>query len=86
VTTFGKLAEWLEQKCDFHKDADKTRWTCYGDLRFTKAFCSRNKLNFEAVKKLLEGTGEFCDCEVLFNCVERISEATFLPAKAEAHL
>ena len=76
VTTFGLEPVDL--------DGSGVTWTCDNSLAFTKKFCVKNNLDFPQVKALLEGNGRFCDCEVLFNCVERISEATFLPAKAEA--
>jgi metal-sulfur cluster biosynthetic enzyme len=93
--TFRKLVQYLERQCNFHKefglepvdlDGSGVTWTCDNSLAFTKKFCDENNLEFLQVKALLESNGGFCDCEVLFSCVERISEATFLSAKAEARL
>ena len=90
--TFRKLVQYLERQCNFHKefrpavdlDGSGVTWTCDSNLAFTRKFCDKNNLDFPQVKALLEANGGFCDCEVLFNCVERISKGTFLPAKAEA--
>jgi len=86
--TFLKLVRYLEERCNFHKDDSGfgVTWTCDNSLAFTKKFCEKNNLDFAHVKALLEGNGGFCDCEILFNCVERISKGTFLPAKAEAQM
>lgn len=84
--TFRKLVQYLEQQCNFHKDGSGVTWICDNSLAFTRKFCDENNLDFPQVKALLEANGGFCDCEVLFNCIEGISEGTFLPAKAEAHL
>ena len=39
----------------------------FNDLRFTEAWCKRNKIDFTKVKPILEFFGGHCDCEVLFN-------------------
>ena len=68
MVTFEELFKYLQTKCNFHgeKPEDIT-WTCFGDLRFTRTFCEANVLEFESVKERLNGTGGYCDCEVLFN-------------------
>ena len=71
---YKKLFDYLEKKSNFRKVKTEDTWTCYNDLRFTKQFCKENKLNFEELKKKLEDTGGFCDCEVLFNSAEKIKE------------
>ena len=36
------------------------------------ALYKKHNLNFPQIKKKLEKTGGFCDCEVLFNSTEKI--------------
>ena len=71
------LFDFVEEKCNFHEkeegNNDSLTWTCYRDLRFVKEFCKKHKLNFKKIKKKLDKTGGFCDCEVLFNSVGRIN-------------
>ena len=75
-----KLIQWdalfkhLEKKVNFHKENGETKWTCYGDLRFTKEFCESNNLSFEGVQLVLANFGGFCDCEVLFNSVDYLTK------------
>ena len=67
------LFDYVAKKCNFHEDKKKEmRWTCHKDLRFTRQFCKENKLDFEKVRKLLEHSGGYCDCEVLFNSSEKV--------------
>ena len=69
----GDLFDYVAKKCNFHEDKKKEmRWTCHKDLRFTRQFCKENKLDFEKVRKLLEHSGGYCDCEVLFNSAEKV--------------
>ncbi len=75
---YQKLFDYLEGKCNFKeiKTKSKTKkdytWKCDRKLSFTNQFCKKNKLDFEKVKKRLEDTGGYCDCEVLLNSAERI--------------
>ena len=79
---FDTLFCYLEKECNFRKEDGKETWTCDGTLKSTKKFCERNSLDFEKVKERLGETGGYCDCEVLFNsinrikCAERMSELT----------
>ena len=76
---FKDLVARLEKECNFHKEGETTRWTCRGTLFFTEQYCQENGADFSSVKALLEANGGFCDCEVLFNSVGKISGNTFLP-------
>ena len=72
---YEELFKYLNEKCDFCRVKGNPKaltWTCNGKLDFTKEFCKTNKLNFKNVKKRLNNTGGFCDCEVLFNSAEKI--------------
>jgi len=46
------------------------RWTCHGDLRFTRAILVAMGLSEPAVRvslAYLRDHGGYCDCEVVFN-------------------
>ena len=83
-TTYGDLFDFVEEKCNFRiTHVGKTVWTCYKDLRFTKEFCEKNKVDFDKVKEALESTGGFCDCEVVFNSSDKIATNRELPSVGE---
>jgi len=75
---YQELFDYLEGKCDFKEIKNKSKakkdytWNCDCKLTFTKQFCKKNKLDFEKVKKRLNNTGGYCDCEVIFNSAEKI--------------
>lgn len=71
---YEKLYDYLRKKCNFRKEKGKDTWTCFGDLRFVKEFCKKHNLNFKKIKERVEGTGGYCDCEVLFNSTEKIND------------
>ena len=78
--TYQDLFEYLDEKCNFNDGkGDKTTWVCDNKLTFTKEFCTKNKLDFEEIKVALEGSGGYCDCEVLFNSMENLDENEELP-------
>lgn len=73
---FKDLYSYLDKKCNFRKEKIdgkiQTIWNCKG-FNFSKDFCKENKLNWNAIKYILESNGGFCDCEVLFNVSATIS-------------
>ena len=79
--TFEDLFNWEEERCDLSKVSERKSdmWKCGGDLRFAKQFCDEKGIDFEAVKKLLNDAGGFCDCEVLFNSSIMINKNKKLP-------
>lgn len=78
--TWEQLINYLEQKCDFHRKHGQATWTCFGDLRFTKEYCEANKLDYGKIEAIVQATGGFCDCEVLFNSVEHLCMKQELPS------
>jgi hypothetical protein len=79
--TYDNLFKYLEEKCNFRKRKSDGEiiWNCDGQLTFTKQFCDDNKLNFKTVEDMVKKYGGYCDCEVLFNAVERIDEKIVIP-------
>ncbi len=71
--TYGNLFKFLEKKCNFKNGT----YICKG-LDFTEEFCKKERLNFRVVKKTLENTGGYCDCEVLFNSAELIKTSQII--------
>lgn len=75
MVIYKEIFDKLEDKVNFKKNHDgEVHWTCFHDLRFTKEICKELKVSFVKVKKRFVETGGFCDCEVLFNSVDRINE------------
>lgn len=56
---FPKLFDFIDQKLSNAK--------CSNDYKFTKIFCTKNKLDFEKLTAWLQNddNGYYCDCEVL---------------------
>jgi hypothetical protein len=79
--TYGDLFDYLEKYCNFHeRDTDgEITWTCDCTLKATKKFCKDHSLFFPSVKKELENKGGYCDCEVLFNVINRFDEKKTMP-------
>lgn len=75
--TYLDLFQFVEKKCNF-KDNKGLAWTCYHNLKFTKEFCKKNKLDFAKIEKRLHKHGGFCDCEVIFNAWGKINEKEVL--------
>jgi hypothetical protein len=71
---WDNLFDYLEVKVNFHKVKGKTTWTCDNQLTFTKEFCDINNLDFEKVKSTLNTFGGYCDCEVLFNAQDHLTD------------
>lgn len=63
--TYGDLYEHLEKMEN-----------CDNKLTKTEEWCSSVGVDFQTLKYSLELTGGFCDCEVLYNSMERIPEET----------
>ena len=78
---YDDLFKYLDRKCNFHNtrknDPTSTTWTCHNDLRFTEAWCKRNKIDFTIVKHIMGFFGGFCDCEILFNVAIEEHEKIF---------
>jgi len=54
------------EACNFHSD----RWTCFGDLRFTKRILRQmglDELSIDVSTTYFKDHGGYCDCEVIFN-------------------
>jgi Protein of unknown function (DUF2695) len=67
-------ARWVEfierlvgrEGCNFHAD----HWTCFGDVRFTKAILRDMGLDERSTDLSIAYFGDhggYCDCEVVFN-------------------
>ena len=78
---YKELFDYLGKKCNFRKKKGIPTWNCDNELTFTKEFCKKHKLNFERIKKRLEDTGGYCDCEVLFNSIHKINNLEDLQIK-----
>ena len=72
------LFDYLEEKVNFRyvgkKSVENITWDCDHKLTHTKQFCKDNNIDFRKVEALCCATGGYCDCEVLFNTTERISD------------
>ena len=79
------LFEFVNEKVNFKyregkpETAENMTWTCNGKLKFVEEFCGKHSLDFETIKMRLENTGGYCDCEVIFNSVERTNGNECLP-------
>ena len=71
---YGDLFAYLEKRCNLRQENGRDVWDCRNDLSFTKEFCDKYGLDFDGVRKRLEDTGGFCDCEVLMNSSETIHD------------
>ena len=76
--TYLDLFKFIDTKCNFRELKKGLTWTCYHNLKFTKEFCKKNKLDFKNIEKKLHKHGGFCDCEVLLNVWGRINEKEVL--------
>ena len=80
MTTYGQLFDYVFEKCNFHTGDDgRETWTCDNKLTFTKEFIDKDGSDWNEVKRELEGHGGYCDCEIIFNVVERIPDEKSLP-------
>jgi tetratricopeptide (TPR) repeat protein len=71
---YGDLFAYLEKRCNLREENGRSVWDCKNDLSFTKELCDKYGLDFNVVKKRLEDTGGYCDCEVLMNSTESIPD------------
>ena len=85
---FKDLVKFLDEKTNFRREGKKGKlvWRCDCQLTFTKEFCKINNLWYQYVKDLLYATGGYCDCEVLFNSIDKIKSNTILPSKNKRRL
>lgn len=81
--TYGDLYEYLNSRISFHENEEGQQRVegCDNTLRHVKAFCQTNSLDFPAVKKALEETHGYCDCEVLNNSSDTIEPSRPLPTQ-----
>ena len=66
MTTFDELARYLDMT------------TCDTTLKQTREFCQKRGLNFEKIRKELEIYSAYCDCEVLYNVLNRVDGNSIL--------
>jgi len=76
--TYNDLFDFVEDKCNFRKDKKgKFVWNCNGKLRFVEEFFILNKINKQIQENViakLKKCGGYCDCEVIFNCMDNIDK------------
>ena len=73
---FRQLCEYLEgpDGCSFvdaPDEAEGIHWNCDGTLKLTRGWLRRHNLTVEVNIAALEACGGYCDCEVVFNAVDR---------------
>lgn len=73
---FWQLCEYLEgpDGCNFVDSPDEPEgihWDCDGTLKLTRSWLRQYNLAVEANIAALEACGGYCDCEVVFNVVDR---------------
>jgi hypothetical protein len=82
---WNDLFAYLEAKVNFRKEKGKTVWTCDNKLTFAKEFCEANNLDFEKVKATLNTFSGYCDCEVLFNACDHLTDHYIIVEKSSNH-
>ena len=73
------LFNYVSRRCDIREEDGHYLWVCKNDLSFTREYCDWHGLDFEAIKKRLNETDGYCDCEVLMNSTESIPDDEPLP-------
>lgn len=77
------MNEKIEYGLYFHFLLDELKENGCRDRKFTKAFCKRHNVDYQALDERLKSHDGFCDCEVLLNVVfsEMINGEELLPMK-----
>ena len=82
--TWKNLFDFLEGKkgCNFRETKSSSMtWDCNTTLKKTEAFCKKNNIDFETVETMCQNTGGYCDCEVIWNSMDKIKGNLKLPIK-----
>lgn len=72
MVIWGRLFEYFEK----HKVDGNG---CYHDHSFTRTFCKEYGINFDELEPILDATGGYCDCLVLFNTGETVDHNSEIP-------
>ena len=70
--TYGDMFDFVEKRVNFRKDEKGNHWDCSATIErpFLHEFFALNSIDPETqerVLKILNATGGYCDCEILFN-------------------
>ncbi len=73
---FRRLCEYLQgpDGCNFEDapdEPDGMTWDCDGTLKLTRRWLKRHNLDIETNVAALNACGGYCDCEIIFNAVDR---------------
>ena len=80
MTTWKELFDYLEGKLEFGDGVTTAlSASCKHDHADVLKFSKHHKLNNDYMIRLVRSYGGYCDCEVLFNMVDRIDEELEIP-------
>ena len=71
-----KWSKHLNKRLNLRKENGRDRWDCDHTFRRTEEYTLANPEDADVVRQIVEGSGQYCDCELMLN-----SDSVVLAAK-----